>query len=188
MAICSCEDRDKVIHKTFSEEIPTWSSGTLDQGYLRIRQKINLLGLDDLEEGFDSIQIRVWNDYWLTDLRDVFIFKLQNTEWSGEFIAMNVDGEEKIKKIDKIGITPKSGWNQFIDSLQEKQITTLPNMRDIGGLNTKVNDGETHSVEIGTKKYYRFYSYDSPRFFQEHWQAKNMTEILELINKEFWQK
>lgn len=82
-------------------------------------------------------------------------------------------------------MTPKSGWDKFINELLSLKIMTLPNMDDIPGLQDNWTDGVTYNIEIATKKRYRFYSYHLPDKFEDNfWQAKNMTEILSLISTE----
>jgi len=172
LSFWSCKGQNRSVN-TFEKEIPTWGNGEQGLFYKLTRQKSIQLKLDDLETGFDSLQIRVWYDYSLIDLRELIELKYQNSKWSGYHYTMEVDWNatdltEKIKKKTKTAINPKSGWTKFIATIHDKRITTLPNMEDIEGLEDGWTDGVTYNVEIGTKAMYRFYGYHLPNKFQKY--------------------
>ena len=190
LIICGCYGQSKHIETEIKKEIPTWSDGEVDLFYKLTKQKREQLKLRDLEEGFDSLQIRVWIDYSLIDFRELYTFEYQNNKWEGVYYFMRTDWNssnltETITETKRKIINPKSGWKDFSNKLIELEITTLPNMGDIEGLVDGWTDGTTYNVEIGTKNNYRFYSYHLPDKFTEFWQAQNMVEILKLIEEEF---
>ncbi|MEZ5043302.1 MAG: hypothetical protein R2828_25625 [Saprospiraceae bacterium] len=190
LIICGCNGQSKQIETEIKKEIPTWNDGEVDLFYKLIKQKREQLKLRDLEEGFDSLQIRIWIDYSLIDFRELYTFEYQNNKWTGVYYFMRADWNsndltETITETERKIINPKSGWTDFSNKLLELEITALPNMRDIEGLVDGWTDGTTYNVEIGTKSNYRFYSYHLPDKFTEFWQAQNMVEILKLIEEEF---
>lgn len=173
------------------KEIPTWKNGDEPDLYYQLtKQKINQLKLDDLELGYDSLQIRIWFDYSMIDYNQLLVLKYDGSEWRGWHYELEVlwnayDLTDKIKRKKKTEITPSSGWTSLFEKLEKSKITKLPNMEDIDGLVDNWTDGSTYIVEIGTKNSYRFYSYHLPRKFMEYWQAKNMVQILSTLEEEF---
>jgi hypothetical protein len=183
----------KVDSTAFKNEIPTYKDGGVDLFYKVKKQKEQQLKLDSLESGFDSLQIRIWYDYALLINRDLIVIKRTNGKWSADHYEMVVEWDD-LKNIETIktnkikSVTPKSGWDKFINELLSLNIMTLPNMDDIPGLQDNWADGVTYNIEIATKKQYRFYGYHLPdKFEDKFWQAKNMTEILSLISTELRQ-
>ena len=186
----SCNGRETSTENTFIKDIPVRDDSLPDLFYELTRQKIDQLKLDDLEKGFDSLQIRIWYNYSLLDYRELVIIKRKDGKWTGNHYIMKVkwnpsDLTVKTNGVENREITPKSGWESFIPDLIDKNIITLPNMEDIEGLEDNWTDGVTYNIEIGTKKFYRFYGYHLPDKFKEYWQAKKMMEILDLIDREF---
>jgi hypothetical protein len=183
----------KVDTPDFKKEIPTYKNGGVDLFYVRKKQREHQLRLDSIESGFDSLQIRIWYDYALLVNRELIVVKRTNGKWSGHHYEIVVDWDaykntETIKTNKIESITPKSGWDKFIKELDSLKIMTLPNMDDIPELQDSWSDGVTYSVEIASKRQYRFYSYHLPdKFEDKFWQAKNVTEILKLISKEIRQ-
>jgi len=100
---------------------------------------------------------------------------------------MEVDWDGNSETITSKSIedkSPTSGWENFSKKLLGLQIITLPDSNDIPGYESG-NDGNTYSVEIATPNQYRFYNYWTPSLFQDSlWQAKNMVDIITLLDKE----
>jgi hypothetical protein len=184
LGCCSAQTNSETTQ--FTKEIPA-----TDLFYKLSQQKAKQLKIDSLENGFDSLQIRIWYDYSLITLRKLLIVKQTNSAWSARAYTMTVDWNAykltekvKIKKEEKL--SPKNGWDSFSKRIMDLQITTLPNMVDIPGLKDHWLDGMTYNVEVATKTQYRFYRYHLPDKFQDkYWQAKNMVDILKLVEAEF---
>lgn len=174
----------------FKKEIPTSDNGETDLFYQFIQQKVKQLKVDSLQNGFDSLQIRIWYDYALLSISDLVVIKQNNAAWTTISYSLTKDwdapdssGILRAEKIDTL--IPKNGWDSFLERLFALQITTLPNMDSIPGLQDDWVDGVTYCVEVATKKQYRFYSYHLPDKFQDkYWQAKNMVDVLKLIQTE----
>ena len=175
----------------FKKEISTWNNGEPSLFYNLTIQKVKQLNIDSLQSGYDSLQIRIWYDYSLSAIRKLLIIKRTNFIWNATLYTMEVDWdainsrETIVSKNEEI-LNPKNGWNSFMKHLLVLQIMTLPDMNNIPGLKDDWTDGVIYNVEISTKKQYRFYSYHLPNKFQDkYWQAKNMVDILELVESEF---
>jgi hypothetical protein len=175
----------------FKSEIPTWGDGRPDLFFSLTQQKVQQLSLGNLQTGFDSLQIRIWYDYSLIKLRELLVISRTNSSWTASAYSLTVDWDaikltEKVKTKKVRILNPKNGWDNFRRRLFALQVTTLPNMHDIPGLQDGWTDGITYDVEVATKNQYRFYGYHLPDKFQDkYWQAKNMVRILNLIELEF---
>jgi hypothetical protein len=175
----------------FEREIPEGYNGKHDLFYELTQQKVKQLKIESLQNGYDSLQIRIWSDYSLQASRKLLIIKRTNSTWTVTLYSMSVDWDPykltetvKSKKVKKL--IPKNGWDSFLTTLFSYQITTLPNMEDISGLEDNWTDGASYHVEVATTKQYRFYSYHLPNKFQDqYWQARNVVDILTLLESEF---
>jgi hypothetical protein len=185
----SCNQERHNSEGNFMKEIPRYSTGELELFYKLAQQKAKQLGLENLENGFDGIQIRIWYDYALVFNRELLVLKNVNSQWSAIHYDFAVDWNykkltETIKTVKKRELTPSSGWNNFIKELFDLKIEFLPNMTDVPGLSLGT-DGITYNIEFASKNKYRFYGYHLPELHQNKaWQAKNMVDILKLLERE----
>lgn len=169
--------------------------------YLEARQ----LKLDTLENGFDSIQIRIWVQPSSEDNRakdQLYIFKFDRLNWIGNYYSMiaSLDMRKQSYSFQNLiqkEIIPKSGWNSFIEKLQEKRLMDLPTMEDIDGIHATIDkntgdtlyhavfDGVGYSIEISTLNSYRFINYNNPEYYQKFWQVQFFIDILKVLESEF---
>lgn len=145
-------------------------------------------GLPDIENGFDSLQIRIWLGYVFKNQEQVLVLKKQDDGWSGEFIDLffNYSGKHKLDSINKQvkDVRPISGWNEFITKLYQLDFLTLPDDSKISNYSSDA-DGDGVTVEIATKDKYRIYSYQSPGIREDSIpEAKKIENILQLIEDE----
>jgi len=161
------------------------------------------VGIQPLDKGFDSIQIRLWYGGSFTGERLV-VLSNSNKGWKAEVSKFSTDynpnfkGDETERAIadflEGYFITrttenkvPKSGWDNLISKLFKLNILTLPDESKVAGINPgAVTDGWGVTVEIATKKVYRYYGYGNPDYFyRKAEEARNINHILVLIDKEF---
>jgi hypothetical protein len=183
-------DNEYSLIDTFPRDIPTGRTGLYPTYYLNKGYVETKMSLITLENGFDSIQIRIWYSYSFKDSSQLFILKYTNNSWNAELINFiyNLDPSgktiESINKSSKVGV-PKSGWKSFINKALKLGIIDLPDKTKIINY-PEVVHGDDVIVEISTKTIYRIYSYKEPRLFQgKIKEAKRMEDILVLIEKEF---
>jgi hypothetical protein len=171
----------------FKREIPSFGDGKPDLFYLVDKEKQMQLGLDNLERGFDSLEIRIWYDFSFIDDRRLVVIRNKHHVWKAIVYNMHVDWDgqkETILSKSVQEITPASGWNHFSSQLMELKILDLPNCDKISGYEFGF-DGVTFNVEFATWDQYRYYGYWEPRGNQDKfWQAKNMCDILDLLEEE----
>ena len=158
-------------------DIPKFNNSLEGHFYESIRKSSEVLKLEDLQKGVDSLEIRIWFFY---SKRDQTFGKVHIYKYEDNWIGNASYGSSTL-----VDISPKSGWKSFISKLLKKNIMTLQNQRDIKGFNLMIFDGDTFCVEIATKDAYRFYSYNSPDMTKKYKDARKMNRILRLIKKEF---
>jgi len=173
--------------KPFKKEIPIYKDGSVNIFYSLAKARQKELKLDNLENGFDNLQIRVWYNFAL--VREMKLVEITNKDknWTATVYNLQVDwdGETETLLSKKVKqVTPKSGWSNFSKKLLDLKVLTLPDQDDLPNYHIGM-DGRTYNVELATKNQYRFYSYWVPQAYQEKfWQAKNMVNILKLLEQE----
>ncbi|HLK28670.1 MAG TPA: hypothetical protein VKT28_08815 [Puia sp.] len=180
----------KMTSDSVNKEVPVSKSGK-PYSYYQNKSKVeSALGLKTLENGFDSLQIRIWYSYAFSDSFQLVIIKRTENEWMCNLLSGKYNFEtesNQIKSIEKTihSKTPISGWNNFVVKLIKLNITTLPDENRISNY-PEFADGDNIVVEISTKNNYRIYSYTEPEKTQNEIQeAKNLEAILFLIEREF---
>lgn len=150
-----------------------------------IKRDIEKTGLLSLDNGYDSMFIRLWYTYGST--KQVVELRKTMGKWNAEFHSMElgiVDNKISITNTTSIQGYPKSNWNVFTDKLFSLDILNLPDDSDLYNYNVDA-DGNFVVVEIATKKNYRIYSYSVPYVNLEFPQAVKMENIMKLIEEEF---
>lgn len=181
----------------FIKDIPVTENGEKDPFYERTKARSDSLHLENIEDGHDSLQIRLWYDYQLLQQRKLLVLEKVESKWKAYSYKLLIkevwdkenDGYlkykgENIKIVERKEVYPKSGWINFTTDLFRLKIMTLPHMDQIPGLQDMWLDGVDYNVEVATKNTYRFYNYHLPEKFLKYWQAKNMLSILKLVQDE----
>lgn len=182
----SCKGREKHNYEILSicnveKVIPINKTGSQNSWYKYTKQKSEQLKLDNLECGYDSIQIRIWFNYSLAIENHLVVIKKSRLGWKGELIKMKVDSEnnqdfDKILEFNVSAINLNEKWDVFFKKLLSLNITEIKNSEDNGA------DGVTYCVEIATKDRYRFYRVWSPEYtMKTSVDSDNMVQIIQLI-------
>lgn len=161
--------------------------GELDLMYRFLKADGYRLGLDSLELGYDSLQIRIWLGCSMAIKRDLIILKCNNAGWKGSHVAFtepNGTGEAINKTVRSI--TPRSGWKAFTDSLRSWKILDLPDQSAIDGYKGCGTDGDPFYFEWATTKQYRFYQYCNLKDnIDDYWQAANALKMADFWKANF---
>lgn len=173
--------------KPFKKEIQTYEDGKFNIFYSLAKELQKELKLDNLENGFDNLQIRVWYNFALVREKKLLVITNKDNNWTATVYNLQVDwdGETETLLSKKVKqVKPKSGWAIFSKKLLDLKVLTLPDQDDLPNYHQGM-DGRTYNFEVATKNQYRFYSYWVPQAFQEEfWQAKNIVNILKLFEQE----
>lgn len=157
------------------------------------------LGLYSIENGFDSIQIRIWYQYSLSINRQLVVLKCQNSKWTGEFYdykvfdlsyhnnTTNLNGYESVDSIhfNVVEKNPIWGWDDFINKLFKLEVLSIKDYSLIEGYELGT-DGNGVFIEIATKNFYKIYTYPTPIVYKRKiTEAGLIEEILSLIQTNF---
>src|SRR5688500_18466347 len=133
----ACHDAEKTPATRFNNdpgfitEIPVEKTGRfageLDFSYRHLKETAVLLGLDSLEYGYDSLQIRIWLAHSLARVRHVVILSSAGEDWKAQVISYSDTAKGSVKNSMKsIMVSPKSGWPRLVRSISDANIVNLP--------------------------------------------------------------
>jgi hypothetical protein len=149
------------------------------------------VGLESLENGYDSLQIRFWCGDSFSDKLQLVVINKTQRGWSAAFYVFIYHYDQKhdsvlfiSREYEKNNRDPKSGWKSFGAALYGLKIDSLPDQIDIPDYQG-CNDGEGVSIEFATTRIYRFSNYVCFRSQPNIWQAKNLEKILSVIEEQF---
>jgi len=170
----------------FKKEIPTYEGSSL---FADLKDTRDSLKLDTLENGFDSLEIRLWFSYANSLNQQVLVIRNKKGLWDGEYweYLPQVDQmrtrvlyiESSVKKIN-----PNHGWIRLIDKLMENDILTLPDYQIIKDYSISTG-GYQVAVEVSNQTNYRLYCYPSLLINPNNKFAKKMINIVQTLNTEF---
>jgi len=157
----------------------------------RVKEVRNSLKLDTLENGYDSIQLRLWLTPSRSDEFQVFCLKRKNHIWSSvcydvsAFFNKNRDSILFYKK-EAHQLAPKSSWETIFKKLVKLNVLTLPDFRKLKKYPKPFDGGNSITIEIATIKWYKIYMFQEPNYNKKKFkEAQDLDNILKLISYEF---
>jgi hypothetical protein len=170
--------------------IPKDIKGNPKGFYLKKIEMEKMMGLETLENGFDSMQIRIWYGVALMDKLQLLIMKKSESKWSAKFYTLGLNYDKNRKSLVSVTKSseakqPASGLGKLIDSLFKLDILTLPDSQSINGYGD-CNDGNGVTIETSSVNNYRIYNYPCFNNQDGILQAKKIKQIMDLIEKEFY--
>ena len=191
---CNCQQNnsknvnDMKLQDSVNKDIPLDKRGNPSSTFTRAIMTDSILGLEPLHNGFRDTLIRFRFGYDITDTAHIIELKNAENQWKAEFYTLIYYQNDKgnFKSIDKKvhSQKPYSGWAKFLKRLYEFEILTLPDQSRIANY-PLFTGGEGITVEIATTNSYRIYFYSNLAHAQEITQARQMENILRLIEQEF---
>lgn len=172
---------------TIIKQIPLTSRGNYSKIFYQTVRNTKILKLKKLEDGFDSIYIRLWYEYSFTNNIQVVEFSKTGDDYLANFYLFeNVNFGNEYSSPTKTLITksPKSGWPVFFAKLFLNKIDKLSSFEDLSGYDAPM-DGSSVTVEIATHNKYMIYDYLSPKSNRIFPEADYIEKIMELIEEEF---
>jgi hypothetical protein len=179
------------IEPRFVRDIPNhkYEAQTLLQG---VRATKDSLGLDDLENGYDSLQIRMWFTYPMSDSEQVLSIKRNNGHWYGNFCLASYRltlAGDSISRYTIHFFKPilRSDWSEIVDTLVKFNIMAMRDEQEVIGLdtiNSKSNRGcGSVIVEIASRYKYKLFFYSAPVNFKEQFkEAADVCQIAEFLS------
>ncbi len=186
--IASCQNNSPSINGKLKQPIikeirtDTSHKGTC---FRNIRAISRQLKLPSLEDGFDSLQIRIFFDYSLAIKKHLFVIKRTDKKWQGRLYEITVDyidtlDYDIVERYNSNEIEPKLGWQHFIDELSKLKF------RDIVDTLSHGTDGTSICIETATNDSYTYYDYWEPAYTKDtNTHSFNMYKIIELLKREF---
>ncbi len=153
-----------------------------------LRRSETMLKLDTVQNGFDSIEIRLWFSYSFISSDQLLVIKNKDNNWSGLFydyrpLFSEDRKSDPVLEIKSRNLFPGIPWTSVIDTLYKNNILTLPNYTQIKDYYS-VNDPDVLSIEVSTRKSYRLYIYPSP-INTKSAETTNIENILNFLAQTF---
>lgn len=154
------------------------------EGIVQVRDSLRL---DTLENGYNTLQIRLWAAPPFGYRQQVFILKKQQGQYSARLVTFtprlspkrdSLLGYSMYEQFPLISID----WDKFMHALNNCNIATLPDQTTL--LNyTHPLDGVNYIVEVATQNSYRLYTYHEPGMNLQIKEAAAMVKITHLISE-----
>ena len=140
----------------------------------RIRAKE--FNLPEIIKGVDSFELRIWvSSMMIPDFAT--ILRYSDTQWVAHKYAY-YENENTLDSviIKKINLTDSIG--KVVAYLSDSSILNLPSQHAIPGFIDNVADGQSCTIEISTKHFYKALHYHCPEHFTDPYNKR----FLQLIN------
>jgi hypothetical protein len=192
LLIACNSNRQKTAPPCFELEIPVEKKNAeYDYNYKYVTEQAAEMGLDSLELGYDSLQVRIWLAHSMAVTCHVVILKLRENKWKAQLVTYedndDMNPKDPAGNWEKIRpVTPRSGWKDFLKYLRESNIINLPHSAEMAECDLHGHtDGIDYIIEIATNKKYRFYYYCNPEDEHGCSLGKSIYQFANLLEKEF---
>ena len=186
----SCKEHGFV--KDITKSYTTPRRGNKPSWYEVLQMLSDSLKIGRIDNGFDSLQIRIWVGSAFSHCKVAF-FKCSAGKWSSSLITyiphyfnedQHNENRDSVTYFETSSITPVKAinWQEFTGKLYDCDIMDLPDQEYLKGYEHPT-DGVGYTVEIATLTKYRIYSYHSPGVNIQLAEARKMNEILKLVKK-----
>jgi len=144
--------------------------------YERLQEKRMILNYSSIENGVDSLEIRLWTSLGHTDLNLVDILKYENNNWhysqnrywySGDANFPNKGSKMFLDSAEIKSPKLDLAFSEIIAKLKAIDLRTLPSQSQITGFSDNIADGEYYDLEVATKNYYRHLFFHEPRRYSD---------------------
>lgn len=173
---------------TVIRDIPEWYSNSSFTKKIDARLS-TLLKLEPLQNGFDSLQIRIWVDC-RNKASSLIILERKKDQWDAIFYSFKISYKEKLDvelyDFSSESKSPKSGWVRFSENLMKTGIIDLPDHMKFSPKYNIPNDANRVLVEIGLLRKYRLYEYPELGLNSNIAEGpEKLQQALKLIESEF---
>jgi len=150
------------------------------------------MGLCSIENGFADLQIRLEYDFFRrTDTVEYFILLKNGETYSAHLYKVLFNLNERkdsvisVVKLDE-NLQPKSSWDNVIKKIMDLGLMKLPDQSLIDNYPLSM-DANNVTVQVATEKAYRIFQYSGPEgaAFAQNYEAKQLMEIIRLLEMEF---
>lgn len=177
--LCSCNNNISQQTQSFSYNIPKEKNGKYVYMYRLISKKSCLLGIEDMTNGVDSMEMRIWILYRGDKHHLIKINNTKKNGWSGKLYQINGlftnAKTDSLQLLEIKSLTPVNGWKDFQKIIFEYDLHKL-HVNEQYGI-----DGVTYIIEVSTKWYYNFSSIMSPGVKNDAYIEK----LISFFEKEF---
>jgi hypothetical protein len=174
---------------TVIKDIPFDSTGNFLYYYSKKKELESKMDLSSMENGVDSIEIRIWYGIAFSDSLNLVVLKENKFGWKADVFFLKYDYSKSRDSIISVSSkkqakTPKSGWASFTKELFNLEILSLIDCSKIKEYGD-CTDGYGITIEVATADKYRIYQYTCFRGHDKVWQTKNIENAMSLISNEF---
>jgi hypothetical protein len=123
-------------------------------------QKCVEFNLPRIDRGVDSFELRIWLSSMSTPSQ-FLILRFANSKWDFQkYYYLN--GEYGVDSLHAFRQDIPNGIDSLVEYLQHMEIITLPSQVPIPGFVDNISDGQTCTIEISTRKFYKAMEYQDP--------------------------
>lgn len=186
--LVSCATEDKKPSNSFKVILPdTSKTHKVYTTFEHLKHLDEEMGLDNIYNGVDGFEIRIWIVSMIKPNR-VFIIKKSNQGTTSQSFSYEYSSENKLTFNAGKTIQDDS-YLALMDSLKSYDFENLLSQDEIESFTDNVVDGVTYTMEIATSKYYKLLTYHCPeRFAKTEINNKKFLDLILLIDKyiHFW--
>ncbi len=170
--------------------------------YLKKKNITDELNIKSIENGADSLEIRLWAMAGAAKGGEVYIIRKTKYKWNCyhywfiERVAEQDNLNRKSYTLDELADAgldtfwikkeaPRSGWNGFLTKLNESDLYKLDSYKDESLEVVEKINNYSFMIEYALKNKYRLYWYSCSDIYRDCQRCEEMVEALNVFNSEF---
>ena len=147
------------------------------------KNRSSMLSLSPIEKGVDSFELRIWVTNMMIPKR-LIVLKFDNYKWVA-YKYLYYPNEKFIDSMTVNCISTPNEVYKIVSFLTQKEILNLPSQIAIPNFQDNINDGQTCTIEISTKKFYKELEYHCPEHFTKEPNNIKFMGVINYLNQYF---
>ena len=138
----------------------------------------SILNLPEIYNGVDSFELRIWVTGIMLP-NNLIILKFVQNKWNAFSYSFYSHSDSGLDSMNVYNLAIPEEIDKIVSHLKQRTVLELPSQMAIPNFRDEIADGQTCTVEIATKNFYKSLQYHCP----EHYSREpNNSKFMELIN------
>lgn len=142
-----------------------------------------LLSLSPIDKGVDSFELRIWVSSMMIP-KHLIVLKYDQDRW-GNYEYWYYPNDKLIDSMTVYNKPIPKEVDKIVLFLKQAEILELPSQLAIPNFQDNIADGQTCTIEISTKHFYKALQYHCPEHFSSEPNNVKFMSIIKYLNPHF---
>jgi hypothetical protein len=144
----------------------------------------SILNLPEIYNGVDSFELRIWVTGIMLP-NNLLILKFVQNKWYAFNYSFYSHSDNGLDSMSVYNLAVPKEIDKIVSHLKQRAVLELPSQIAIPNFRDEIADGQTCTVEIATKKFYKSLQYHCPEHYSREFNNVKFMELVSFLNSFF---